>query len=359
MVEVKSAKIKYRRGNKKKYSKVEALNNAQKLAFAPFTFQAIAAMIDFGILELLSKNEVTVSEIMAKCEVSEYAANTLLQVAFCAEIVEKSADEKYSLTSLGECFLNDEMTVNNFNFMRDVCYLGANELKESFEKGAPCGLQKYFINAPTIYPHVPNLPEKARKSWYDFDHYYSDDCFDEVLKIIFTHNPKEIFDIGGNTGKFENACLEFNKDCIVNIIDLPVNKSIAEKNVSSARMNFYSADLLSDKALPPLKDAVFMSQFLDCFSKEQVSLILEKIKKSAQKGTRIYILEPIIDNQEFKGASFAIAHISLYFTCMANGNSKMYTEKELTSMLEASGIKIINKYTNIGIHCYTMLECIV
>ncbi len=359
MVEVKSAKIKYRRGNKKKYSKVEALNNAQKLAFAPFTFQAIAAMIDFGILELLSKNEVTVSEIMAKCDVSEYTANTLLQVAFCAEIVEKSTTEKYSLTPLGECFLTDEMTVNNFNFMRDVCYLGANELKESFKQGTPCGLQKYFIDAPTIYPHVPNLPKKARKSWYNFDHYYSDDCFDEVLKIIFTHNPNEIFDIGGNTGKFEKACLAFNKTCKVNIIDLPINKAIAEKNVNSERMTYHCVDLLSNDKLPNLRDVIFMSQFLDCFSKEQVTLILEKIKKFAQKGTRIYILEPIIDNQEFKGASFAIAHISLYFTCLANGNSKMYTEKELTSMVEAAGIKIINKYTNIGIHCYTMLECIV
>ena len=57
MVEVKSTKIKYRRSNKKKYSKVEALNNAQKIAFAPFTFQAVAAMLDFGILKFLFEKE--------------------------------------------------------------------------------------------------------------------------------------------------------------------------------------------------------------------------------------------------------------------------------------------------------------
>lgn len=357
MVEVKSTKIKYRRSNKKKYLKVEALNNAQKIAFAPFTFQTVAAMVDFGILKFLSEKPVDIEEIMTSCGVSKYTAMTLMQVAYYSDIVEK-IDGKFRLTPLGECFLTDEMTINNFNFMRDVCYLGASELTNSFEKSQPCGLQKYFVDAPTIYPHVPSLPPKAKKSWYDFDHYYSDDCFDEVLKIIFEHKPEQIFDIGGNTGKFEKACLAFDKSCHVNIIDLPVNKEIAEKNVNSDRMTFYGLDILSDKKLPPLHDVVFMSQFLDCFSEEQVINILKKVKAAAKENTRIYILEPIIDNQEFRGAALAIAHISLYFTCMANGNSKMYTEAELCSMIENAGLRIENKYTNVGIHCYTLLECV-
>lgn len=358
MAEVKSAKNKYRRSNKKKCSRVEALNNAQKIVFAPFTFQTVAAMLDLGILKHISECPSDIDEIIAKCNVSKYTVLTLLQAAYYADIVEKK-DEKYSLTLLGECFLNNEMTINNFNFMRDICYLGANELTQSFKEAQPWGLKKHFINAPTIYPHVPDLPANAKKSWYDFDHYYSDDCFDEVLKIIFTHNPQEVFDIGGNTGKFEKACLEFNKDCRVNIIDLPVNKEISEKNVSSERMTFHGLDILSDDKLPALHGAVLMSQFLDCFSENQVVNILKKVKNSSQKGTRIYILEPLMDNQEFSGAAFAIAHISLYFTCMANGCSKMYTEPELVSMIEQAGLEIENKYTNIGIHCYTLLECVV
>ena len=357
MVETKSTKITYRRSNKKKYSKVEALNNAQKLAFAPFTFQAVASMLDLGIFKLLYQSSSSIDEIIRECVISKYAALTLLQVAYYAELVEKD-EEKFSLTPLGECFLTDEMTINNFNFMRDVCYLGADELTNSFMDGQPRGLQKYFVDAPTIYPHVPNLPLKAKKSWYAFDHYYSDDCFDDVLKIIFAHNPQEIFDIGGNTGKFEKACLNFDKDCRVNIIDLPVNKEIAENNVNSSRLKFYGVDILSDAELPKLHGAVFMSQFLDCFSEQQVIDILTKVKNSSSLNTRIYILEPIIDNQEFRGAAFAISHISLYFTCMANGNSKMYTESELISMVERAGLEIENKYTNIGIHCYTLLECV-
>ena len=356
MVIEKTAKIKYRRNHKNKLSKVEALSSAQKLAFAPFTFQAVGAMIDLGILKFLDNNSSNIESIIKNCKVSKYTAITLLQVGVYSEILEKS-EELYSLTPLGECFLHDEMTVKNFNFMRDVCYLGAYELTESFLKESPCGLQKYFVDSETIYPHVPNLPEKARKSWYDFDYFYSDNCYEDVLKIIFKDDIKEIFNIGGNIGKFEKTCKKYHPDCNLNIIDLPVNKDMAEKNVNSDNFKFFSCDLLSEEKLPPISGAVFMSQFLDCFSENQILKIFEKIKLSAKIGTKVYILEPIIDNQEFAGAGLAISHISLYFTCMANGCSKMFTENEITSLIEKSELNIDKIHTNLGMHCYTLLEC--
>ena len=357
MVMAEDAKITYRRNRKKRSSKVAALSDAQKIAFAPFTFQAVASMLDFGILEYLDKNPAAMDELIKECNITKYTAITLLQAGFYAGIVEKTEDdEKYSLTPLGECFLHDEMTIYNFNFMRDVCYLGASEMTKSFKNEKPEGLRKYFVDDSTIYPYVPTLPEKARKSWYEFDYFYSDNCFEDVIEIMFRHNPSEIFDIGGNAGKFEKISLKLHPECPVNIIDLPVNKEMAEKNVNSDKLKFYGMDVLSDKDFPPMSGAVFMSQFLDCFSEEQVVKILTKIKKSAAKGTKIYILEPVIDNQEFGGAAFAISHISLYFTCMANGKSKMYTEKELTSMVEQAGIKIDVIHKNVGRHCYTLLE---
>ena len=74
--------------------------------------------------------------------------------------------------------------------------------------------------------------------------------------------------------------------------------------------------------LPVLSGAVFMSQFLDCFSEEQVVSILSNVKKSMKEGTKVFILEPFTDRQLFDGATYSLVHISLYFTCMANGNSK-------------------------------------
>lgn len=352
----KETTIQYRRNRKKGASVVETLAKAQEICFAPFTFQTVATMLDLGIMDYLKNNSATLEEVMKHCNVSKYCAKTVFEVAILADIV-SIEDDKFTLTRLGETFLDNEMTRVNFNFMRDCCYLGASELKESFVQGQPVGLQKFIENAPTIYPLLTKLPPHIQKSWYEFDHYYSDTCFDDVLKIMFKDNPQEVFDIGGNTGKFEKACLAFNSDVKVTMLDLPENLDRAKANINNDRCNYYGINVIAQNPIfPKMQGAVLMSQFLDCFSEEQIISILSNVSKVVEDNTHIYILEPFIDNQQFKGAAHALTHISLYFTCMANGTSKMYSEKDMTEFVDKAGLKVVNKYT-IGIHDYTLLEC--
>ena len=352
-------KPRYRRKNKNKTSRVDALTEAQKIAFAPFTFQTVACLLDLGILEQLSKQPLTKQEIMEKCNVSEYCIEALFDASLYIGLIEKNCENKFLITPLAETFLYDEMTKVNFNFMKDVCYLGANEMLTSFKESRPAGLQKYYFDSQTIYSKLPELPEKMKKSWYEFDHYYSDDCFSEVLNIIFNQKTEKIFDIGGNTGKFEKACLEYDKNCEITMIDLPENIEVAKKNFDNPRCKFWSINVLEkENTLPDLSGAVFMSQFLDCFSKEQIQNILKKISQKSNKDIRIFILEPFIDKQQFSGASYALSHISLYFTCMANGKSKMYNESDLKEIIESSDFKISKIYQDISKHDYTLLECI-
>ena len=353
----------FKRKSNKKGSMVQALTEAQKIAFAPFAFQTVAAMLDFGILKFLSEKSATKEDVMKHCRLSEYTVDTLFDASLCIGLVTLNEEGFYSLTKLADAFLYDEMTRVNFNFMKDVCYLGAAELKKSFEESRPAGLQKYFFdNAKTIYPMLTQMPPQMKKSWYEFDHHYSDDCFDEVLPIIFDasfkeEKPKNIFDLGGNTGKFEKACLDFDSDCVVTMFDLAPNIKAAEKNFDTKRCKFYPIDVLSEEKFPKISGAVFMSQFLDCFSKEQIVFILKKLCESIDSSTKVFILEPFIDKQKFEGAAYALSHISLYFTCMANGKSKMYKEKDMKELLEKAGLKLDYIHENIGKYDYTLLEC--
>ncbi len=101
-----------------------------------------------------------------------------------------------------------------------------------------------------------------------------------------------------------------------------------------------------------------MSQFLTVFQESRF-FILNKVADASDNNTRIYILEPFIDNQIFEGAKiFAFSHISLYFTCMANGCSKMYNEADMREIIDKSKLKINKAYYNIGKYDYTLLECI-
>ena len=349
--------MKYRRIKRHVSPQVKALADAQRIAFAPLTFQAVAAMLKFGILEFLDENPSTVQQIIENRNVSKYTAETLLEVACAVGLVTKTG-EKFVNTLVGKAFLYNEMTKVNYNFVKDVCYLGASELANSFEYEKPVGCKKFIGDYETIYNALHELPSDMKKSWFEFDHYYSDKCFEEVLKIIFENKPTQIFDIGGNTGKFERACLDFDKNCIVNMIDLPENIQEVKKYFRNDRLKFHGVDVLKDK-MPEISGAVLMSQFLDCFSEEQIISILTNIKNSMTKDTKIFILEPFTDKQLFDGATYSLVHISLYFTCMANGKSKMYSEKRMVEMLEKAGLALHRKHENVGIHDYTLLECCV
>lgn len=347
----------YRRKRKKESSTISALAKAQQIAFAPFTFQTVGTLIDTGILEFIDKTPSSIEDVIKNCNVSKYTVKTLFEAAELAGLV-SCENNKYTSTKISQAFLYDEMTRVNFNFMKDVCYLGASELLNSFKNSQPEGLKKFFGDYPTIYPALTKLSTKAQKSWFEFDHFYSDGCFDEVLKIIFKDNPKNVFDIGGNTGKFEKACLAFNPDCKVTLLDLPENIDNAKRNINSTRCDCIGINVISkDAKYPKFSGAVLMSQFLDCFSPDEIIFILSNIRSNMDKNTKIYILEPFIDNQQFKGAAYSLAHISLYFTCMANGNSKMYKKTDMEEFIRRAGLQIQQEY-RISVHDYTLLECV-
>jgi hypothetical protein len=72
--------------------------------------------------------------------------------------------------------------------------------------------------------------------------------------------------------------------------------------------------------------------------------------------TSLYILEPFWDRQQHAAAAFSLHNTSLYFTCMANGNSKMYHSGEMKECVAAAGLRIVREVDAIGIG-HTLLEC--
>lgn len=336
---------------------IQALTEAQKLAFAPLAFQALAAMLDFGIFQLLDSRAVSEQEIINGLKLDEYIVRTLLQIAVLNNWAEKK-EELFSLTKMGKLFLYDEMTKANFDFVKDVCYLGASELAASFKNRKPEGLHKFVGKYPTIYPALTKLPEKMRRSWYAFDHLYSDNCFDEVFKII-SRSYRSIFDIGGNTGKFERVCFKYDENFDITMLDLPENIDHIKNDEELKNCKFHPINVLNENPhYPEIKNsAVFMSQFLDCFSKAEIQKILTDLVKNMDNNSAIYILEPFTDQQKYSGAEYSLSHISLYFTCMANGVSKMYTLREMEEIIKKSGLCITNCIQNIGSYDYTLLEC--
>ncbi|MDH5474244.1 MAG: methyltransferase [Cyclobacteriaceae bacterium] len=336
---------------------------AQKIAFSPIVFQTVISLRELGILDYLFDNfsEATIEDICDHLKLSDYGVRVLLEMAECADIIEYINKDRVKLTKVGFFILNDELTRVNLNFVNDVCYHGAKSLTECIKTGKPEGL-KVLGNWKTVYEGLSQLPEKIKTSWFEFDHYYSDDAFPTALKIVFNENPKYIFDIGGNTGKWSFACCDFDKNVNVKILDLPGQLNIARENAKNRgllnRVDFHQIDLLDEfQKIPKGADAIWMSQFLDCFSPEEIIKILKNVKQAASDTTNIYIMEPFFDNQRFPAAKYSLTATSLYFTTIANGNSKMYSCNKMKELVSKSGLEVVEVFPLIGDSYHTILKC--
>ena len=342
---------------------LEAQYEAQKIAFAPIVFQVAKSMRDLGILESLyqhSKHGLTLEEIAKEAGLSHYGVQVLLETSLSADIVKLDSNDRYFMTKTGYFLLKDEMTRINMNYNHYVNYQGLYYLDEAIRKGEASGL-KVFGSWETIYPALSSLPYDAQKSWFEFDHYYSDSAFSEAIEIIVKANPRKILDIGGNTGKFSILLAKSDSDVHITIVDLPEQIALAKENIQKEnleeRIDILPLDVLDhSRPLPHGYDIIWMSQFLDCFKEEDIVDLLKRTKKAMKRDARLYIMEPLWDKQRFETSAYCIINTSPYFTAMANGYSKMFHSKDMIDAIHKAGLEVVEEIDNIGI-CQSIIIC--
>lgn len=348
--------------NAEQSSLVKARFEAQKIVFGPMLFQAARLLRDLGILKALrtARAGLTLDEITGKVETPRYGVLVLLEAGLAADMVRREGD-RYLLTNTGAMILFDELTRINMDFVQHCCFKATYYLEDSIREGKPVGLQKVFGDWETIYPALSALPEPARESWFKWDHYYSDSAFPEALPVVFERRHRKLLDVGGNTGKWAIQCARHAADVGVTILDLPAQASVAAKNISDLglqkRISIQPMDLL-DHSLPLPKgyDALWMSQFLVCFAEQDVARLLERCAAAMGPDSTLYILDTFWDRQELDAPAFSLQAISLYFTFLANGRSRMYKATDIAAMVEAAGLKVEKMTGRLGV-CSSLMVC--
>lgn len=342
----------------RKNSLFHAYDEAQRIAFGPVTFQATAASIDLGILKALSEGpeSLSIEALAQRTQQTPYGVRVLVELLSTAHVVTRHADETYSLSKTGECLLFDEMTRVNFNFIKEVNYAALAHTTTAIVQERPAGLAEFDPSWKTIYPHLKDLPVKARQAWFEFDHYYSDVAYRAALNILKTMNVQHFCDIGGNTGKFTKMALETLPNARATFVDLPEQIELMKANPQlkdvHARINAYAIDWLdcdSRLTINEKADLIWMSQFLDCFSFEEALSILIRAQEALTEDGRIAILEPLWDAQPIETASLCLAATSLYFTVLANGNSRFFGRNELEQLISNAGLEIESRHDHLGV----------
>jgi len=349
--------------NTQNLSGASALLEAQKIAFAPIVFQCARLLRDWDIFKLLEKNKkgLTAQEIANHLDKTLYAVEVLCESGFSMGAL-SFKDERYTITKIGYFLQNDEMTRANLNYNHDVNYLGLFYLEESLNEGKPVGLHKVFhTNEETIYPLLTKLPKKAKESWFGFDHFYSDAAFKTLVKLMSQKNIKTMLDVGGNTGKWSVALTSASKNTTVTILDHQpqIDEALerAKKAGVTQRVKGYSIDLLDHTLpFPSGVDAVWMSQFLDCFGVNDIINILRRAKNALNKEGKVYIVEPFWDRQSHEIGAYCLINTSPYFSALANGTSKMYRAVEFEKFANEAGLNVVEQVDGLGFG-HTLMIC--
>lgn len=348
------------------HSAREAQALAHLISFGPIVFQTARLMLKYGIFAMLEKNDkgMTAEQVQQATSLSLYAVKCLLEASLTTgTILIDPATDHYQLSKTGWFLLNDPLIRVDIDFNHDVNYEGMFLLDQALKEGRPAGL-KYFGSWSTIYEGLSRLPEQVQKSWFAFDHYYSDHSFDEALQIIFRGGAKRVLDVGGNTGRFALRCVAYDKNAQVTICDLPqqielMRKASAGKE-GAERIKGVGMNLLDENSCFPTEehyDIIWMSQFLDCFSEEQITSILTRAAEIMDTNNRLYVMETLWDRQKYMPAAFALTQISLYFTALANGNSKMYNTDDMVRLIQTAGLQVETIHDNLGMGGHSILVC--
>ena len=343
----------------------EAQRMAHWISCGPIVFQASRVMLKWGILQLLRDNPdgLTIDEVARHTGKSHYAIQVLLEASLCIGTVLLDTDSsRFSLSKMGWFLLTDKLVGVDLNFNHDVNYEGWFRLEEALESGKPAGLA-HFGDWPTVYEGLSQLPPEVQKSWFGSDHFYSDSAFPEALDIVFAQPVKTLLDVGGNTGRWALQCVAHNPDVQVTILDLPqqleMMRSFTKGKPGADRIDGHAMDLL-DASMPfpsdKHYDVVWMSQFLDCFSEEQAVSILRRAAAAMDSDSRLLIMETLWDRQRYDAAAFCLTMTSLYFTAIANGNSKMFHSEDLCRLINQSGLRVEKTTDNIG-HGHSIIIC--
>lgn len=339
-----------------------AMHKAQLIAWGPLLFQAARVLRDRGLLTLLIKRAsegVSIDDLARQTQTSPYGVTVLLEAGMAMGMVEKEG-EVFRPTRVAYLMERDPLTRANMNFVADVCYRPAAHLDESIEKGTPAGLSE-LGDWPTVYEGLSELDPQARRAWLEFDHFYSDDSFPRIIERVFASSPKKVLDVGGNTGKFALQLLSRSPDVHVTVADLPGQIASCKANIEEAgfgnRVRYHAFSILeADAALPEGHDVIWMSQFLCCFSEEEILHILGVAQRALGPEGRLLITDNLWDRQKNEVGELCLQATSLYFTCIANGNSRMYDSKTLLALIEASGLVVAEQMDGIG-WGHSLIEC--
>lgn len=310
---------------------------AQARAFTLLTgmcnTQVLFALLSSNVIETLGQGPLSVEEIVRSCPVHQKVLSRTLRYASTMGVV-NFADNKYSLTEVGQLFLKGTPG----NFYTPATFLGLAPWRDSWNHFDYC-----LQTGEPAFDHVFGMPFfeylDAHQTYGQLFHDYMTTMTIRIAPLVAEAYDFSRFnvicDVGGGQGVLLKAVLEKVPQAKGILFDLESTIKHHVMGETINRTELRAGNFFNDI---PAADCLILKTVIHDWNDENSIKILTNCRQALNPGGKIILIEQVVEQPYTPFALFYDLHMQV----MLGGAER--TEKEFEVLLQAAGLRLNNVF---------------
>ncbi len=298
--------------------------------------RALSVAAELGIADELENGALSIEVLSRKLNQDQEALSRLIRVLASHGIFEMNNGLVFN-TETSE-FLRTDAPGSQRNFARMMgsswMWKVFNNLEHSVSTGRSA-FGESFLGSDNLFLYFNQVNPEAGKVFSQamsgFSYTFDQPIIDAYDFSQFT----TITDLGGAEGRLLKLIKEKNPDSIATLFELPHAIQQAKSNDPEHLLNYVNGDF-KDKVSPP-SDCFIIKYCLHNWDDENTISILKNIKNAMKPGSKLLIIDMLIENAEPQ-----VFEKSLDIVMLLLLGAKERTRSEFEDVINAAGLKLTN-----------------
>ncbi len=298
--------------------------------------QTVGALAQLGVCDQFTEGARTAAEVASDVGANPRALFRVLRAAATLGMFTHHPDDRFSLTPLGETLKSDVP-----GSMRDMAiaqtspghWLPWGRFEDAIKSGAE---QASLVHGKPIFDYYGEHADE-RVAFMGAMAGMSSLVAGELVRLVDFSDCKLVADIGGASGALLAQVLDAHPEAAGILYDLP-NVAEDARSVVAARGHAARCEIVGGdffESAPTGADAYILKMILHDWNDEQSVTILRNIAKGMKQGSRVYVIEMVIPDDNSPSAAQLM---DLNMLTMLPGCER--TQSEYAVLFTAAGLKL-------------------
>jgi demethylspheroidene O-methyltransferase len=322
-------------------------NHNARIAFdvvAGFVYsQVLLACTQLKLFDLLADGAKPLSWIAAQTELSEEAAQRLMDAAVSLRLFQARSGNRYGLGLIGAPLVGNKPVLAMIEHHRTLYADLRDPVALLRRRSFDTAMAQYWPYTPVSQAQDSDAQIKAQVAAYSALMVSSQPFVaDEVLQLVSFSTTHRVLDVGGGEGEFASRLAHQYSKLEVTVFDLPAVAQRARNRFVNAglapRINAVGGSFLNDP-LPRDHDTVVLMRVMHDHDDPEAIALLTAVFKALPVGGRLVVAEPMADTHGAQAMGHA--YFGMYLWAMGRGRSR--SSVALQQLLKNAGFSSVQE----------------